>query len=139
MLPDIPKDKQLILFDGVCNLCSASVQFILQHDKKEHFVFSSLQGKTGTEIITHFNIDTAKTDSILLYTGNENLHVESTAALRIASKLGFPLNMLRIFIILPPFIRNAVYRFIARNRYKWFGKTTSCFLPSKALQARFVD
>ena len=83
----LPKHKKLILFDGVCNLCNSSVQFVIKHDKKNKFMFAPLQGKVGQEIISKYNIDTAKTDSILLYSEDKGLKVKSTAALYIAKDL----------------------------------------------------
>ncbi len=139
MLPNIPENKQLILFDGVCNLCNSSVQFVIKHDKKKQFLFASLQSDTGTKIIDHFKIDREKTDSILLFTKSGKIYSRSTAALLIASKLKFPINVLILFIIIPPFIRNVVYNYIAKNRYKWYGKKEACYIPTPELKARFLD
>ncbi|WP_299681259.1 thiol-disulfide oxidoreductase DCC family protein [uncultured Tenacibaculum sp.] len=136
---NIPKDKYLVLFDGDCNLCNSSVQFILKHDKKKQFVFTSLQGKTAEKIIDNFNIDTDKVDSILLFTPEENLFYKSTAALKIAYRLKFPVHLVTIFFILPRFIRDIIYDFIAKNRYKWFGKRESCYVPTPELSTKFLD
>ncbi len=136
---NIPKHKKLILFDGVCNLCNNSVQYVIKHDKKELFMFAPLQGKTGEQIIEHFNIDTAKTDSILLYTPNKGILYKSSAALKIASQLGFPQNLMPVFFIIPSFIRNWVYDYIAKNRYKWYGKKESCMIPTPELKSRFLE
>lgn len=133
----LPKHKQLILFDGVCNLCNNSIIFVIKHDKNNAFLFASLQSDTGKAIIKQFNIDTSTTDSILLYK-DEKLYSKSNAALRIASKLNFPYNLLSVFRIIPSFISNIVYDFIARNRYKWFGKENSCMVPTPELQAKFL-
>lgn len=135
---EIPKHKQLILFDGVCNLCNASVQYIIRHDKKDVFMFTALQSDTGLALIKKFNIDTTKTDSILLYSEEKGVSYKSTAALKIASKLGFPQNMLAIFLIIPAFIRNRVYDYIARNRYKWYGKKEACMIPTEELKSKFL-
>ncbi|CAM1365527.1 thiol-disulfide oxidoreductase DCC family protein [Tenacibaculum xiamenense] len=139
MLPDIPENKKLILFDGVCNLCNSSVQFVIKHDKKNQFLFTSLQGNTGTKIINHFNIDREKTDSILLFTKEKKIYSRSKAALLIASNLKFPINLLAIFLVIPSFIRDTVYNYIAKNRYKWFGKKEACYLPTPELKTRFLD
>ncbi|WP_136481210.1 thiol-disulfide oxidoreductase DCC family protein [Cognatitamlana onchidii] len=137
---DIEKDKHLVLFDGVCNLCNSSIQFIIKHDKQQHFRFAPLQGKTGQALIKTFNIDTAKTDSILLYSPKTNdITYKSSAALKIAQNLNFPINMLAVFLILPAFLRNVVYDFIAKNRYKWFGKKESCMIPTPELTSKFLD
>ena len=136
---NIPKGKYLILFDGVCNLCNSSVQFVMKHDKDNRFIFTSLQGKTAENIIENFNIDTTKIDSILLFTPEEELFHKSTAALKIAHRLKFPINLMSVFFILPKFLRDIVYDFIAKNRYKWFGKRESCYMPTPELTSKFLD
>lgn len=139
MVTDIPKNKQLILFDGVCNLCNSSVLFVIKRDKKDKFLFAPLQSAIGKALITEFNIDTEKTDSILLYNPEKHsITYKSTAALRVAKRLNFPINAMVIFMIIPSFIRNWVYDFIAANRYKWFGKKESCMIPTPELQSKFL-
>ncbi len=135
----IPGNKQLILFDGVCNLCNSSVQFVIKHDKKDKFLFTALQSNVGKKIIQEFNIDTSKTDSILLYSPDKGLSLRSTAALNIAKQLRFPINTLIIFIIIPNFIRNWIYDLIARNRYKWYGKMDDCMIPTPEIKAKFLE
>ncbi len=135
----IPQDKQLILFDGVCNLCNSSVQYVINHDKQNRFLFAPLQSDIGEAIIDKFNIDRSKTDSILLYSEDQGLAIKSTAALKIAKHLGFPRNLLSIFIIIPPFIRNWVYDYIAKNRYKWYGKREECMIPTPELKSKFLQ
>ncbi len=135
----IPENKQLILFDGVCNLCNSSVQFVIKHDKKDKFLFTALQSNVGKKIIQEFNIDTSKTDSILLYSTDKGLSLRSTAALNIAKQLRFPINTLIIFIIIPNFIRNWIYDLIARNRYKWYGKMDDCMIPTPEIKAKFLE
>ena len=134
----IPKHKKLILFDGVCNLCNSSVQYVIKHDRKDVFMFTALQSETGQKIINTHKIDTSKTDSILLYSPENGIVSKSTAALKIASKLGFPINLMTIFFILPPFIRNWVYDYIAKNRYKWYGKKDACMIPTPELKSKFL-
>ncbi|MWW25852.1 thiol-disulfide oxidoreductase DCC family protein [Algibacter lectus] len=135
----VPKQKKLILFDGVCNLCNSSVQYVIKRDKKEQFLFSALQSDTGKQILNQYKIDTAKIDSILLYTPEKGINYKSTAALKVATSLGFPVNLMAIFFIVPTFIRNWVYDFIAKNRYKWYGKKESCMIPTPELKNRFLD
>lgn len=135
----VPRQKQLILFDGVCNLCNTAVQFIIKHDKDNLFLFTALQSKTGAKIINHFNINTLKVDSILLYTPNKGITSKSLAALKVASKLSFPVNLLSILLIVPPIISNWVYDFIAKNRYKWYGKKANCMIPTPELQHKFLS
>ncbi len=134
----LPKHKKLILFDGVCNLCDASVQYIIKHDKNDVFRYTALQSEIGQEIIKKFNIDTTKTDSILLYSEENGISYKSTAALKIASKLGFPRNLMAAFLIVPTFIRNWVYDYIAKNRYKWYGKKNECMIPTPELKSKFL-
>ena len=135
----VPKDKKLILFDGVCNLCNSSVQYVIKHDKKQRFMFTALQSETGKKIIKHFNIDTRKVDSIILYTPEKGITYKSTAALKVAAQLGFPTNILSIFLIIPSFISNWVYDVIAKNRYKWYGKKEACMIPTPELKSKFLD
>lgn len=136
---NIQENKQLILFDGICNLCNGSVQFIIRNDKKNTFLFAPLQGKTAKEIIKNYNIDTAKTDSILLYSKKDGLSTKSKAALKIAKRLRAPINFLVIFFVVPKFIRNWIYDLIARKRYKWFGKQDACMIPSPELRSKFLE
>ena len=135
---ELPKQKQLILFDGVCNLCNASIQYVIKHDKKNVFMFTALQSETGKQIIEEFNIDTTNVDSILLYSKDNGITSKSSAALKVASKLGFPINLMSVFFIAPPFIRNWVYDYIAKNRYKWYGKKDACMIPTPELKAKFL-
>ena len=133
----VPDNKKLILFDGVCNLCNASVQYVIKHDKNNLFLFTALQSEVGKNIIEHYTIDTSKMDSIILFTPGKGMHYKSTAALKVASQLGFPTNVFAIFLIVPNFIRNWVYDYIAKNRYKWYGKKESCMIPTPELRSKF--
>ncbi len=135
----LPKHKKLILFDGVCNLCNGSVQYVIKHDKHNVFMFAALQSNVGQQVIEHYKIDIEKTDSILLYSETKGLKVKSSAALQIAKYLGLPTNLMSVFFIIPPFIRNWIYDFVAKNRYKWFGKQDACMIPTKELKAKFLD
>lgn len=135
----VPKDKKLILFDGVCNLCNSSVLYVIKRDKTNQFMFTALQSEAGQQIIDHFNINTSKVDSILLYTPEKGITYKSTAALKIASKLGFPTYLLSVFLIVPSFIRNWVYDFVAKNRYKWYGKKDACMIPTPELKSKFLE
>jgi predicted DCC family thiol-disulfide oxidoreductase YuxK len=134
----LPKHKQLVIFDGVCNLCNASVQYIIKHDKNDLFRFAALQSEAGKEVIAKYNIDTVKMDSILLYSEESGISDKSTAALKIASKLGFPRNFMTVFLVIPAFMRNWVYDYIAKNRYKWYGKKEACMVPTPELKSKFL-
>ncbi|WP_167596536.1 thiol-disulfide oxidoreductase DCC family protein [Leeuwenhoekiella sp. ZYFB001] len=129
---------KIILFDGVCNLCNSAINFIIKHDPKGIFKFASLQGETGKKLLAQHNIDPQETDSIVLI-DNDQVSVKSSAALRIAKNLNQGYPLLFGFMIIPTFIRNGVYDFIAANRYKWFGKKESCMLPTPELRSRFLD
>ena len=137
-MKNFPNYKRLVLFDGVCNLCDASVQYIIKHDKHDLFRFTALQSELGEQMIKKFGIDRSKTDSILLYSEEHGISYKSTAALKIASKLGFPINLMSIFLIVPAFIRNWVYDYIAKNRYKWYGKKDDCMIPTPELKSKFL-
>lgn len=137
---NIPKHKKLILFDGVCNLCNSSVLYVIKRDKKNTFLFAPLQSNVGKKIIEKFDINTKDVDSIIIYNPEkDSIHHKSTAALKIASQLDFPTNILAIFLIIPSFIRNWVYDFIARNRYKWYGKKDACMIPTPELRSKFLE
>lgn len=139
MIAQIPKNKQLILFDGVCNLCNSSVLYVIKRDKKDKFLFAPLQSEIGEALIKEFKIDTDKTDSILLYNPESNfIKHKSSAALHIAKHLGFPSHLMVIFFIIPTFIRNLVYDYVAKNRYKWYGKKDACMIPTPELKAKFI-
>ncbi len=131
------KHKTILLFDGYCNLCNSSVQFVLKHEKKEELYFTSLQSEAGIEILKHYSIDVNKVDSLVLIEYNK-AYIKSSAALRATKYLKGLYPLLFSFIIVPAFIRNFVYDFIARNRYKWYGKSDTCMIPDKQVSHRFL-
>ena len=130
-------DKPVILFDGVCNLCSGSVQFILKRDKEKKFLFASLQSGYGQDLLKQLDLPTDTFNSFILYE-DEKVYTRSTAALKMFEQLK-NWRWIKIFWIVPKFIRDAVYNLIAKNRYKWFGKKEECWLPTPDLKARFLD
>jgi len=132
------EEKKIVLFDGVCNLCSSGVQFIIKRDKKNQFLFSSLQSKTGQEYLKQFNLPVDDLNSFILIESNK-LFTRSTAALRILKYLPNGWQIFYPFIILPKFIRDGVYKWISKNRYKWFGKKEECWIPTVELQSKFLD
>jgi predicted DCC family thiol-disulfide oxidoreductase YuxK len=101
-------------------------------------MFAPLESTIGQDIINKYNIDTKNTDSIILYSEENGLFTKSTAALKISNHLGVPLNILSVFFIIPPFIRNWVYDFIAKNRYRWYGKQEACMIPTPELKSKFL-
>lgn len=132
------QDHPIILFDGVCNLCNSSVQYVIKHDPKHIFRFASLQSSFGQKIASTHHLPLNDYNSFILFADNK-VHTRSTAALMVAKKLAGFVNLLYVFIIVPKFIRDAVYNIIAKNRYKWFGKRTECWLPAAELKGLFID
>ena len=128
----------IILFDGVCNLCNNSVQFVIKHDNENKFMFAALQSPTGQALLQQYNLPLQGFNSFVLIQ-NEIVFLKSTAALHVAKQLSGPVKLLYGFIIVPALIRNAVYNIIAKNRYKWFGKKDNCMIPTPALQSRFLN
>src|SRR6218665_2840998 len=135
----LPKDKKIILFDGVCNLCDSFVQFIIKRDNEDIFRFVPLQSEFGLSIIKHTGIDTTKIDSIILYEPGIAYYYKAQAAIKIAKYLGGIYSLLKIFTVLPNGISNSVYDYVARNRYKWYGKKESCMIPTPELKAKFLE
>jgi len=130
-------DHPIILFDGVCNLCNGAVQFVIKHDPEGRFLFTSLQSETGKNLLQKFAISPDDLSSFVLLQ-NDKVYTQSTGALKVIKQLRGAWKLLYGFIIVPAFIRNAVYRLIAGNRYKWFGKQDACMMPTPALQSRFL-
>lgn len=129
--------KPVILFDGVCNLCSSAVQFISKRDTKNIFQFASLQSDFGQSVLQKFSLPTTTFNSFLLYQ-NERIYTKSAGALLVARQLSGAWKFLYAFIIIPSFIRNSAYNVIAAKRYSWFGKKEACWIPSPALKAKFL-
>lgn len=131
-------DQPVILFDGVCNLCNSSVQFVLRRDKKKQFLFGSLQGIYGQDVLKEQNMPADNLHSFILKENNV-IYTKSTAALRVLKILGGGWKLLYIFVIVPKFIRDGVYGFIAQNRYRWFGKKEECWVPTPEWKSRFLE
>ncbi len=136
---NLQKNKKIILFDGVCNLCESAVQFVIQHDKKDVFRFVALQSELGKQILKHIGINPLKIDSIILYQPGIAYYYKSSAALEISKSLGGFFHFGTIFKIIPTGIRNHLYDYIAKNRYKWYGKKEQCMIPTEALKMRFLE
>ncbi|MGV3696918.1 thiol-disulfide oxidoreductase DCC family protein [Flavobacterium sp.] len=135
----LPKDKKILLFDGVCNLCDSAIQFVIKHDKKDVFRFVPLQSELGRSIIKHLGIDTSKVDSMLLYEPGVAYYYKAQAAIRISRYMGGIYSMIGIFSVLPRGFLDWVYDYVARNRYKWYGKKESCMIPTPELKAKFLE
>tara|TARA_R110002073_G_scaffold334200_1_gene523214 strand:- start:9013 stop:9441 length:429 start_codon:yes stop_codon:yes gene_type:complete len=134
-----PENKKIILFDGVCNLCNDSVIKVIKNDKKNVFLFAAIQSETGQKIISHLGIDTSMTDSIILFEPGKAYYVKSAAALQIMKEFSGFWKSMQVFTILPDAFNNVFYDYIARNRYKWYGKKDSCMIPTPELKAKFLD
>jgi predicted DCC family thiol-disulfide oxidoreductase YuxK len=135
----IPKNKKLILFDGVCNLCNNAVLKIIRQDKNDIFLFTSIQSNVGKNIINELGIDISKIDSIVLYIPGGNYFVKSEAVFKIANEFKGAWKIIQIFRIFPDFLNNLFYDLVARNRYRWFGKKEECMIPSEKLNSKFLN
>jgi predicted DCC family thiol-disulfide oxidoreductase YuxK len=126
----------VILFDGVCNLCNASVQFVIKRDPDQHFKFASLQSDFAQTVLPKNQADQFNT--MVLIRGKK-IFLRSSAVLEVARHLKGPWSLLYGLKIIPAFLRDALYDMIARRRYRWFGKSDTCWAPTDDLQARFMD
>ena len=126
----------VILFDGVCNFCDHSVQFIIKRDKKALYHFASIQSDAGQEILRKYHVP-ADIDSIILVEGHKYFY-KSSAVLRVCKNLKGGWKLLYCLLIVPKPLRDYFYSIVARNRYKWFGKKDSCMLPSPEIRKRFL-
>ena len=127
----------IVLFDGVCNLCNTAVDFIIRHDSRGKFLFASLQSAAGQELLRHYQLPTESYDSMVLLKQGK-LYLRSEAALTIAAELPGGWRLFGIFKLVPVFLRDAVYNFIARNRFRFWGKKESCRLPTPEERSRFL-
>lgn len=130
----------IILFDGVCNLCNSSVQFVLKYDKKNRFLFTSLQSDAAKELLLQYKVNKKiiyDLNSIVLLK-NDSVYVESDAILHIIKEFNYPLKIMYYFKYIPKIIRDFIYKIISKNRYKWFGKRDKCMMPSEAIKNKFI-
>lgn len=135
---NLPIDKKIILFDGVCNLCETSIQFVIKHDDKDDFRFVPLQSNLGEQIVKHIGIDIKNCDSVILYQPGIAYYYKSQATLEIAKSLGGFFHFGTIFRIIPTRLRNLLYDYIAKNRYHWFGKKEKCLVPTLEMKSKFL-
>lgn len=136
---ELPKDKKIVLFDGVCNLCNNAVTFIIEHDKKDVFRFASLQSEIGRKLVEERGMDPEELDSIVLIDPGVAYYRKSTAALEISRELSGGYSLLKNFLFIPESLRDGIYNFVANNRYKWYGKKESCMIPTPELKSKFLD
>ena len=132
-------EKKIILFDGVCNLCNSSIQFVIKRDKDDLFRYAALQSKIGQKLISERNIDTKNLDSIILIEPGIAYYTKSDAALQVGKSLKGYRTISSVLKLIPSELRNFVYDFVARNRYKWYGKKDHCMIPTPELKAKFLD
>ena len=133
-------NNYIILFDGVCNLCNKSVQFVLKHDKKKVFKFTSLQSDVAKRLLlqNNSNKNLVKNLKTIVLLKNGKTYTHSSAILHIIKELKYPLRAFYSLIIIPSFIRDFFYKFISKNRYRWFGKKNSCMVPTNEFKNRFI-
>jgi predicted DCC family thiol-disulfide oxidoreductase YuxK len=131
-------DPAVVLFDGVCNLCNNSVQFIIARDPTAYFHFAALESEAARRLLGENAVSGSLPDSVVVIE-HGRVHTQSAAALRIARRLRFPWPLIFAFIVVPRPLRDMVYDLIARNRYLWFGRRDTCMVPTPELQARFIS
>lgn len=131
------QEHAIVLFDGVCNFCNDRINFIIKHDKKDYFRFAALQSDTGKKILADHGILIPDLDTFILVEGGKT-YDRTTAALRIAKHLDGLWPAMYVFIIVPPFLRDLVYKVIAKNRYKWWGEKESCMIPTPEVRLKFL-
>ena len=132
-----PEERPVIVFDAECLLCSANAQFVLNHDRKGRFLLASMQGETGSALYRRFGIDPADPDTLIVVDG-ERVRRDSDAALAIWAELGWPWRAAAAFRLVPRALRDSIYRWIARNRYRLFGRRDTCWLPDPAFRDRML-
>lgn len=129
-------ENRIVLFDGICNFCNSSIQFIIRHDPKGIFKYAALQSDYAKKLVG--DRISPEPESVILYEDGK-VYDRTTAALKIARHLNGLWPLLYIFIVIPAFLRDPIYKLIAKNRYKWFGKQEACMVPSKEIRDRFLD
>jgi predicted DCC family thiol-disulfide oxidoreductase YuxK len=133
-----PTGGVVVLFDGVCNLCNGAVQFLLRRDRRRRFRFAALQSAAGQALLRQHGMATDSLETIVVLEGGR-ARVRSAAALLLARRLPWPWPLLAIFTVCPRPLRDALYSFVARHRYRWFGRRESCMLPTPETADRFLD
>ncbi len=129
----------VLYFDGVCNLCNGAVQFVIRHDRRGKIRFASLQSGAGEEAIRKVEARYGRRPDSLLFEAGDKIWIESDAALQLTRYLDGGWRALGILSVVPRFIRDAAYRFVARNRYRWFGRKDACMIPTPELKQRFLE
>ncbi len=135
---NVSEVPNLILFDGVCNLCNASVQFVIRHDSAAKFRFAAIQSEIGREIFQRHGLDPANLQTFVFITDGR-IFLRSDAAIEVVARFGGAWKLLRVFSLVPRSVRDAIYSFIAQNRYRWFGRQEVCMIPTPEIKERFLD
>ena len=135
-VPAAEAHRAIILFDGVCNFCCASVQFIIARDPQGYFKFASQQSEVGRELLAFANLPATMDTFVLIE--DKAIYTRSAAALQVASRLTQPWPLCAVFWLVPVWLRDAAYRLLARNRYRWFGQKEVCWVPTPEIRARFL-
>lgn len=137
-MTEIPLDKPIVLFDGVCNLCNSSVQTLIKMDSEGKFRLASLQSEVGQSLLEKFALPKEELSSVVLI-DKEKAYLRSDVPLEVMRKLGGGWQLFYVFKIIPRFLRDAIYNFIAQNRYRWFGKQEACMMPTADIRQRFLE
>jgi len=132
-----PAEQPIIVFDAMCVLCSANAAFVLRHDSAGHFRLASMQGEVGAGLYRRFGIDPANPETLIVVAG-DRVQRDSDAVIAIWAGLDHPWNLLALFRVVPRWLRDPVYRFVARHRYRLFGRRQSCWLPTPDQAARIL-
>ena len=132
------EEHPIILFDGVCNFCNGAINFVLKYDKKGVFRFAPLQSEAGQKLLQEYSLATKDFDSFVLIDSGK-VYKKSAASLRVMNKLPWYWKEAQILRIIPTALRDAIYDFIAKNRYKWFGKKEACMVPTLEIRSRFLS
>lgn len=132
------RDHAIILFDGVCNFCNSAVNFVIKRDPQSKLKFATLQSEKAHEVLSAHQLSSSDLSSFVLIE-DDKIYTRSTAALRVCRELSGFWPMMYGFMIVPRFIRDGVYNWIARHRYQWFGKRETCMIPTNDLRSRFLN
>jgi predicted DCC family thiol-disulfide oxidoreductase YuxK len=131
------KTDSIILFDGVCNFCNSTVNFVLKQDKKNILLFAPLQSEAAQKILEQYQLSKSNFDSFVFVDGDK-IYIKSSAALKVMGKLSWYWKWTQVFWIVPKPLRDWVYNFVSKNRYKWFGKKEQCMIPKQEVRKRFL-
>jgi predicted DCC family thiol-disulfide oxidoreductase YuxK len=137
-IKDEYRNIPVILFDGECNLCSSSVEFVIKRNAHSNIVFCQLQSERGQQLLSEYNLQALGLNSmILLYRGKS--YIRSSAAIHTAMLMDKPWPLMGVFLLVPPVIRHTIYDWIGRRRYQWYGKKACCWIPDEDIKSRFLS